>query len=100
MDGRKFESIAKETVANYYDAVLLADGRADGDGPITKENVIVVWSAKVLQNNKAMLITDTFGPHYFEVTYNGEKNELYLDDYVKSRNARYPLIPNDAQSRD
>ena len=95
MDSRMFERAAKEAVAEYHNSVLLNDGRANGDGLITKENVVTVWQAKVLQNNKALMITDTFGPHYFEVTYNGDKNELYLDDYVKARNVCYPFDEND-----
>lgn len=38
---------------------------------------------KALQNNKALLITAAWDGMYYEVTYNGDKNEMYLDAYKK-----------------
>lgn len=48
--------------------------------------VYVVWSCKTLQNNKALLSTDIPDSRYYEVTYNGDKDEFYLDAYVKEEN--------------
>ena len=54
---------------------------------ITKENVYVVWNCKTLQNNKALLSTTVNGDGmHYECTYNGDKQELYLDAYKKQEN--------------
>lgn len=48
--------------------------------------VYIVWSTKVLQNNKALLSTTLSDGMYYEATYNGDKRELYLDAYKKFEN--------------
>ena len=59
-----------------------------GYRPYIKEyNVFVVWISKVLQNNKALLSTTVDGdPRYYEITYNGDKEEFYVDVYDKLLN--------------
>lgn len=42
-----------------------------------------VWSCKTLQNNKALLSTTVTDGMYYELTYNGDKKELYFDAYKK-----------------
>lgn len=49
-------------------------------------DVYVVWVCKTLQNNKALLSTTLADGMYFEVTYNGDKKELYFDAYHKLEN--------------
>lgn len=49
-------------------------------------NVFVVWQCKTLQNWKFMLITDLPDNIYYELTYNGDKEEFYLDVYDKKDN--------------
>ena len=41
---------------------------------------------KVLQNNKALVGTTVEDVMYYEITYNGDKDELYLDAYKKQEN--------------
>ena len=53
---------------------------------ITLDDVFIVWSCKTLQNNKALLSTTVSDGMYYECTYNGDKNELYLDAYKKFEN--------------
>lgn len=48
--------------------------------------VFVVWACKTLQNNKALLSTTLFDGMYYELTYNGDKKELYFDAYKKFEN--------------
>ena len=48
--------------------------------------VFVVWNCKTLQNNKALLSTTLLDGMYYEITYNGDKNEIYLDAYKKFEN--------------
>ena len=51
-----------------------------------KEDIYVVWISKVLQNNKALLSTTYPDTRYYEITYNGDRNEFYFDAYVKEIN--------------
>ncbi len=49
-------------------------------------DVFVVWQCKTLQNHKAILAAPTPDHYLFEVTYNGDKGEIYLDAYDKVSN--------------
>ncbi len=49
-------------------------------------DVFVVWQCKTLQNHKAILAAPTPDKYLFECTFNGDKNELYLDAYDKADN--------------
>ena len=53
---------------------------------VSEDNVFVVWSCKTLQNNKALLSTTLYDGMYYELTYNGDKKEVYLDAYKKFEN--------------
>lgn len=53
---------------------------------INIDDVYVVWFCKTLQNFKALLSTTLPDGMYFEVTYNGDKKEFYLDAYKKFDN--------------
>ena len=55
---------------------------------VTLDDVYVVWSVKVLQNWKALISTNLPDGMYYELTYNGDKNELYLDAYKKFDNIK------------
>lgn len=82
MDNRKFIGICKQTVAEYANEHLdKSDNKQIGDG-----DVFVVWSCKTLQNSKALLSTTLFDGMYYELTYNGDKNEIYFDAYKKWEN--------------
>lgn len=51
------------------------------------DDTFVVWSAKVLQNKKCILSTNVSGDGVLvEFTYNGDKQELYMDVYEKVSN--------------
>ena len=50
------------------------------------EDFYVVWFAKVLGNWKALVSTDIVSGRYFEVTYDGNKKQTYVDDYRKVAN--------------
>ena len=53
---------------------------------LTSNDVYIVWECKTLQNNKAMLSTTISDGMYYEFTWNGDKNEGYLDAYKKWKN--------------
>lgn len=79
MDNQKFIKLAKEAVMNYFNG----HKEITDEGRLTTEDVFVVWLCKTLQNNKALLSTTVWDGMYYEVTYNGDKNEMYLDAYKK-----------------
>jgi uncharacterized protein YciU (UPF0263 family) len=54
------------------------------------QDVYVVWFVKVLQNWKALVSTNLHDGMYYEVTYNGDKGETYLDAYKKFENVQIP----------
>ena len=82
MDNKKFIELCISKIVDYFNTrVEKTDNKV-----LTKEDVYVVWSCKVLQNNKALLSTTVSDGMYYELTYNGVKKELYLDAYKKWEN--------------
>lgn len=69
---------------NYHDKARQAihDLRPE----IAFSALYVVWFCKTLQNWKALVSTDVFSGLYWEVTYNGDKSETYVAQYVKDWN--------------
>lgn len=57
--------------------------KSDG---VPEFEVFTVWKSKVLQNWKYLLSTTLFDGMYYELTYNGDKDEWYLDAYKKFEN--------------
>ena len=82
MGNAEFELISRKAVEDWY-----SQNREE----ITIDNVYLVWVCKALQNNKALLATTKPDGMYFEVTYNGDKNEMYLDAYSKVENVLIPI---------
>lgn len=58
----------------------------DKSDPPPKFEVFTVWKSKVLQNWKYLLSSTLFDGMYYELTYNGNKEEWYLDAYKKFEN--------------
>lgn len=54
---------------------------------IPLDDVYVVWFCAALQNWKALVSTNVKDNAYYEVTHNGDKNETYVDKYLKVTNA-------------
>ena len=48
--------------------------------------VFTVWKCKALQNWKYLLSSSLPDGMYYELTYNGDKKEWYLDAYKKFEN--------------
>lgn len=57
---------------------------------ITEDKMFVAWSCKTLQNWKA-IVSGTEIKELIEVTYNGDKNEVYVDVYDKKLNVAITL---------
>lgn len=77
---------AKAIVVDYFNS---RSDRTD-NFKLTEDNVFVVWFCKTLQNWKALVSTTVPDGVYYEVTYNGDKQETYLDVYKKWENKRIP----------
>lgn len=82
MKNNNFEKLCKEIVRDYSNEHL---DKSD-NVKITLDDVYIVWSCKTLQNNKALVSTTINDGMYYELTYNGDKKELYLDAYKKWEN--------------
>lgn len=82
MNEKEFVALVKKTVADYANQNL---DKTDGK-KITEDDVFIVWMCKTLQNNKAMASTTLFDGMYYELTFNGNKQELYVDAYKKWQN--------------
>jgi hypothetical protein len=91
-----FQLMAKQAVAKYYRTNIL---RLD-DLPILEQDVFVVWFTKTLKNWKALCSTIIEDNRYFELTFNGETNELYVDEYHKKGQLTLLLEPTVAELRD
>lgn len=87
MKNDEFIKLCKETIINYFNN----KAEITDNIKITQEDVFIVWSCKTLQNNKAMVSTTISDGMYYELTYNGDKKELYLDAYKKWENICYKL---------
>lgn len=53
---------------------------------IPLDDVYVVWFCAALQNWKALVSTNVKDNAYYEVIHNGDKNETYVDKYLKVAN--------------
>ena len=58
----------------------------DKSDPKVEFDVYTVWKAKALQNWKYLVSSTLPDTKYYELTYNGDKKEWYLDVYVKLEN--------------
>ena len=80
MGSKEFIEKCKEIVKQY------AMEHLDKSDNIPEFDVYVVWYNKTLQNHKALLSTSLSDGMYYELTYNGDKKELYFDAYKKFEN--------------
>ena len=80
MNELEFSKKARELVANYSNKLNKKSASVESN------EVYIVWMCKTLQNSKAMLSTSVPDSRYYEVTYNGDKDEFYLDAYVQESN--------------
>lgn len=81
MTSDNFINLCKQIIVHYYiDNTELKPCYND---------VQVVWQCKTLQNYKAILMVKIADQRIFECSFNGDKEELYLDVYNKEYNHKY-----------
>lgn len=85
MNINEFIPKAKELVSDYTNRHLDVTDNHTG---LKAEDVYVVWYSKTLQNAKALLSAPLPDGMYYEVTLNGDKDELYFDAYKKFDNIK------------
>lgn len=77
-----------------FDAMELVGGyileHLDKSDPDTEFQVFIVWKCKILQNWKYLISSTLPDGMYYELTYNGDKHEWYLDAYKKFENRCIP----------
>lgn len=77
---------AKKAVVEYWN-----DNEAKQDHEISVEDLYTVQFTYILQNWKALISSDAWDDtSYFEVTYNAQKEEIYVDHYRKVANVCFP----------
>ena len=78
MTSYDFMKNAKQAIAKYM---------TEKDGKYFEwTEVHTVWQCKALQNHKGVFCTLAPDKLIFEATYNGDKDEMYLDVYDKVLN--------------
>lgn len=82
MGSKEFLEKSKQIVVDYFNSHADKTDKKQ----ITEDDVFVVWYCKSLQNHKALLSTTVFDGMYYEITYNGDKQEMYVDAYKKWEN--------------
>ena len=68
----------------------------DKSDPTPQFEVYTVWKSKILQNWKYLISSTLNDGMYYELTYNGDKREWYLDAYKKFENKVYPVNMEEA----
>ena len=82
----KAKRLVKEYVVSHMPTDVLEPGT------LADLEVSIVWQCKALQNWKFLLICNFDDGAYFELTYNGDYGEFYLDVYRKEENVRIKSV--------
>ena len=83
----KFIDLVKRAVADYFNTRK----EITDSGVMSPDDVYIVWYCKALQNWKALASTVVTDGMYYEITLNGDQQELYLDAYKKWENKKLSL---------
>lgn len=60
--------------------------KLDNKDEVPDFKLFIVWKCKILQNWKYLIASTLPDGMYYELTYNGDKKEWYLDAYKKFDN--------------
>ena len=80
MKNKTMDDIALSIVNGYILSHL------DKSDPPIDYDIYFVWKCKTLQNWKYLISTSLYDGMYYELTYNGDRKEWYLDAYKKFEN--------------
>ena len=80
----KFIDLARDIVVKHYNEVL----KQDNLSTIDTTYIQTVWVCKSLKNVKGLFYINRKNSGYYEITYNGEEHEIYLDSYKKIDNVK------------
>ena len=80
-----YQDKAMKIVRKYIASIWKASGK---EAPTYQ--LYVVWFTKTLQNWKALVGSTLEDGLYYEIIYNGDKKETYLDAYMKFSNMVVP----------
>lgn len=79
----------RDIVSHYTNTMYAAEA---GHPPCKHEDVFTVWYCKTLQSYKALASSPMSGGIYYEVTYDGNLNEIYVEVYKKIDSLRIPVV--------
>lgn len=78
------------------EAIILVENyimeHLDKSDPEPEFEVYIVWKCKALQNWKYLISSSLMDGMYYEMTYNGDKKEWYLDAYKKFENRKIQAL--------
>lgn len=89
-DPDRFLKMAKQLVCDNYNDTKTSKSAPD----LTPNTVFIIWYSKVLNNWKAIVGSPVARGMMWEVSYNGHRNQAYIDIYKKLANARVELEPS------
>ena len=92
MNSYDFEKVAKNAVIKIL--------KEDYDIHPTIKEMQVVWFTHCLGYKKCCLYAPCMKAKYAEVTYNREKDELYVDIYIKDYNKKIPFDEFDLEAKE
>ncbi len=85
LSSEEFIEFCKRMIRNSYKEFY-------GGSPVTTDDIFMVWYCKTLQNHKALFgATGRYG-EYFEATYDGDNNKIYIDVYKKDKNLTFEPV--------
>lgn len=84
----KYNNMDNEAQKIVYDYAL---AHLDKSDETPEFGVYIVWKCKTLQNWKYLISSTLYDGMYYELTYNGDKKEWYLDAYKKFENVVVPV---------
>lgn len=79
-----FLIVCRNKLLEWYNSHYFIGYNHRGNTRIDLRDIFVEWSCNTLQNYRALLSTTVPDDGiYAEFTYNGDKQELYMDVYMK-----------------
>lgn len=83
-DPDRFLKLAKKLVVDNYNQTKNSKTAPD----LTMNTVFIIWYSKVLNNWKAIVGSPVARGMLWEVSFNGHRNQAYIDIYKKLANAK------------